>query len=264
MKVMLLAAGRGERLRPLTDTTPKCMLQFEGKPLLEHWIHKLHSVGIRDVVINVHHLAEVVVDHFGSGERWDMHIEYSRESELLGTSGALRQVKTAFEGGSFLVIYADNQSTCGLRNIIEFHSERRSVATMSVCWIEDPRSCGIVGFDDQCRIQRFLEKPTAEQVFSHYINAGIYVFEPEVFDYIPANRVSDFSREVFPLMLTARAPLYAFPYEGYVLKFDSFEDWTKSEAIAAEEKKKFGSCSCFSIRPVEKLVQNNVSATWPG
>jgi NDP-sugar pyrophosphorylase family protein len=73
MKAMLLAAGRGERLRPLTDATPKCMLRFEGKPLLEHWIDKLHSVGIRDVVINVHHLAEVVVDHFGSGERWDMH-----------------------------------------------------------------------------------------------------------------------------------------------------------------------------------------------
>ena len=235
MKAMLLAAGRGERLRPLTDTTPKCMLRFEGKPLLEHWIDKLHSVGIRDVVINVHHLAEVVVDHFGSGERWDMHVEYSRESELLGTSGALRQVKSRFEDQSFLVIYADNQSTCGLHDIVEFHVRHGSVATMSVCWIDDPRSCGIVGFDAQGRVERFLEKPTADQVFSHYINAGIYVFEPAVFDYIPESGVSDFSRDVFPRMLTARAPLYAFPYDGYVLKFDTFEDWKKSEAIVANE-----------------------------
>jgi mannose-1-phosphate guanylyltransferase len=236
MKAMLLAAGRGERLRPLTDTTPKCMLRFEGKPLLEHWIDKLHSVGIRDVVINVHHLAEVVVDYFGCGERWDMHIEYSRESELLGTSGALRHVKSWFEDQSFLVIYADNQSTCGLHDIVEFHIRHDSVATMSVCWIEDPRSCGIVGFDAQGRVERFLEKPTVEQVFSHYINAGIYVFEPSVFDYIPKSGVSDFSRDVFPRMLTARAPLYAFAYDGYVLKFDTFEDWKKSEAVVANER----------------------------
>jgi len=237
MKAMLLAAGRGERLRPLTDTTPKCMLPFEGKPLLEHWMDKLHSFGIRNVVINVHHLAEVIVDHFGYGERWDVRIQYSRERELLGTSGALRQVKSFFEDERFLVIYADNQSTCRLQDIVEFHGRRGSVATMAACWIEDPRSCGIVGFDAQGRIERFLEKPTAEQVFSHYINAGIYVFTPEVFDYIPPNGMSDFSRDVFPGMLAAGAPLYAFPYDGHVLKFDTFEDWKKSEAIVANEKK---------------------------
>ncbi len=237
MKAMLLAAGRGERLRPLTDTTPKCMLPFEGKPLLEHWMEKLHSFGVRDVVINVHHLAEVIVDHFGSGERWDVQIQYSRERELLGTSGALRQVKSLFEDERFLVIYADNQSTCGLDDIVEFHARSGGAATVAACWIEDPRSCGIIGFDTQGRIERFLEKPTAEQVFSHYINAGIYVFEPAVFDYIPANEVSDFSRDVFPRMLAARASLYAFPYDGYVLKFDTFEDWKKTEAVVANERK---------------------------
>ena len=236
-KAMLLAAGRGERLRPLTDTTPKCMLPFEGKPLLEHWIDKLRSFGIRDVVINVHHLAGTIVDHFGSGQRWDMRIQYSRESELLGTSGALLQVRSLFESGTFLVIYADNQSTCGLNDVVEFHARRVSVATISVCWIDDPSSCGIVGFDDEGRIERFLEKPAAEQIFSHHINAGIYVFEPEIFDYIPANGVSDFSRDVFPRMLAAGAPLYAFPYDGYVLKFDTFEDWRKSKALVANEKK---------------------------
>ena len=82
------------------------MLPFEGKPLLEHWIDKLHSFGIREVVINVHHLPEAIVDHFGSGDRWDMQIQYSQERELLGTSGALRQVKSLFEDERFLVILA--------------------------------------------------------------------------------------------------------------------------------------------------------------
>jgi NDP-sugar pyrophosphorylase family protein len=237
MKAMLLAAGRGERLRPLTDSTPKCMLPFKGKPLLEHWMDKLHSFGVHDVVINVHHLAEVITDYFGSGERWEMRIQYSRELELLGTSGALRQVKSQFEDEKFLVIYADNQSTCELREIVEFHVRHGGMATMSACWIEDPRSCGIVGFDEQGRIQRFMEKPTAGQVFSHYINAGIYVFEPKIFEYIPSSGVSDFSRDVFPRMLEARALLYAFAYDGYVLKFDTFDDWKKSEASVANEKR---------------------------
>ena len=237
MKAMLLAAGRGKRLRPLTDTTPKCMLPFAGKPLLEHWIDKLHSFGIRDVVINLHHLPEVVVNYFGSGERWDMRIEYSREPELLGTSGALRQVKPLFEDERFLVILADSHSTCALRDLVEFHGRRGSVATMAACWIEDPRPCGIVGFDDRGRITRFLEKPTRDQVFSHYINAGVYVFESEVFDYIPTEGVSDFSLDVFPQMLEAKAPLYAFCYDGYVLKFDTLEDCRNSEAFVANEKK---------------------------
>jgi NDP-sugar pyrophosphorylase family protein len=237
MKAMLLAAGRGERLRPLTDTTPKCMLSFRGRPLLEHWIDKLRAFGICDVVINLHHLPETVVNYFGSGERWDMRIQYSREQELLGTSGALRQVKPLFEDERFLVILADSQSTCALHDLVEFHERCGSVATMAACWIEDPQASGIVGFDDQGRITRFLEKPTTEQVFSHYINAGVYVFEPEVFDYIPAARVSDFSLDVFPQMLEAKASLYAYRYDGYVLKFDTVEDCKRSEAFVANENK---------------------------
>ena len=236
MKAMLLAAGRGERLRPLTDTTPKCMLPFEGKPLLEHWIDKLRSFGVRDVVINLYHLPEVVEGYFGSGERWGMRIQYSRERELLGTAGALRQVQPLFEEESFLVIYADSQGTCGLRDIVDFHVRRASVATMAACWIEDPRSSGIVAFDDQGRIERFLEKPAADQIFSPYINAGVYVFEPEIFNYIPANGASDFSRDVFPRMLAAGAPLYAFHYRGYVLRFDTFEDCKRSQAFVASQR----------------------------
>jgi NDP-sugar pyrophosphorylase family protein len=108
---------------------------------------------------------------------------------------------------------------------------------MAACWIEDPRSCGIVGFDNRGRITRFLEKPTKDQIFSHYINAGVYVFEPEIFDYIPSEGVSDFSLDVFPQMLEANAPLYAFCYDGYVLKFDTLEDCRNSEVFVANEKK---------------------------
>jgi mannose-1-phosphate guanylyltransferase / phosphomannomutase len=238
MKAMLLAAGRGERLRPLTDTVPKAMLHFEGKPLLEHWIDKLRASGICDIIINLHHLGHIIAEYFGSGERWGVHIEYSQEAELLGTAGAVRKKEREFRDGPFLVIYADNQSTCSLSEIVKFHEERASVATMSVCLIADPRSCGIVGFDARGRIERFLEKPTTQEIFSHYINAGIYVFNPAVFDYCLEGGNSDFSRDVFPNMLQAGAPLYAYSYDGYVLKFDTFEDWKLSQDIVEAEKKR--------------------------
>ena len=179
----------------------------------------------------------LVVDYFGYGQRWICTSStFERANCWEHQALSIRPNRSLREGG-FLVIYADSQSTCGLNDIIQFYSGRHSVATMSVCWVEDPRSCGLVGFDDHCRIQRFLEKPTAEQVFSRYINAGIYVFEPEVFDYIPAKGVSDFSRDVFPRMLAAGALLYAFLFDCYALKFDTFEDWRTSEALIAEKRK---------------------------
>jgi len=236
MKAMLLAAGRGERLRPLTDLTPKCMLPFQGKPLLEHLLMKLRAAGVTEVVINLHHLADAIINYFGQGERWGLNICYSPEKVLLGTAGAVRQVQQFFGGERFLVIYADNYSTCDLNEIVKYHASHGSIATMSACWIDDPRSCGIVGFDSNGRIERFLEKPTSEQIFSHYINAGIYVFEPEIFDYIADDGECDFSRDVFPAMLSRKAPLYAFPYNGYALKFDTFEDWEKSQAIVRNEQ----------------------------
>jgi mannose-1-phosphate guanylyltransferase / phosphomannomutase len=217
MKAMLIAAGRGTRLRPLTDSTPKCMLQFQGKPLLAHWLDKLRVIGITEVVINVHHLADQIMNYFGTGEQWGLNIRYSPEKDLLGTAGAVRQARSILDG-------------------VEFHASHCSIATMSACWIEDPRSCGIVGFDESGRIERFLEKPTSEQIFSHYINAGIYVFEPEIFEYIPAEGECDFSRDVFPAMLVRKAPLYAYSYNGYVLKFDTFEDWKRSEAIVRDHE----------------------------
>jgi NDP-sugar pyrophosphorylase family protein len=234
MKAMLLAAGRGERLRPWSDTTPKCMLPFQGKPLLEHWLERLRAFGVCEVVINVHHLAETVVSYFGSGKRWDMAFRYSREPELLGTSGAVREVRSFFADARFLVIYADSQTNCELRKLVEFHAARGGLATMAACWIEDPRSSGIVDFNQEGRVTRFLEKPGGDQIFTHYINAGIYVFEPEIFDHIPAVPASDFSRDVFPQMLAAGVPLYAFRYDGYVLRFDTMEEWKKSEALAAK------------------------------
>ena len=212
-KVMVLAAGRGSRLRPLTDHTPKCMVPLGGKPLLEHSIEWLRRGGVHQIIINLCHLPDRVIDHFGDGTRWGVHIAYSLEAQPLGTAGGVRNVAHLLEG-PFFVWYADNLSTCSLKGLYALHRERGGMATIALHYREDPTASGIVQLDENAGIVRFLEKPRIDQVFSHWVNAGIYVLEPEVMSYIPTEGTPDFARDVFPAMLAEGQPLYGYRMLG--------------------------------------------------
>jgi mannose-1-phosphate guanylyltransferase len=208
-KAMLLAAGRGTRLRPLTETVSKCMIEIAGKPVLEHNIEWLRRFGVTDILINLHYLPEAVTNHFGDGRRWGARITYSFEPELLGTAGAVRNAASFFDG-PFFVWYGDNLSTCRLDRLWEFHKSRRGVATIALHHRDDPTESGIVGMDGEGRITRFLEKPRAEQVFSHWVSAGILALEPQTLEAIGPEGAQDFGRDVFPLMLASGAALYGY------------------------------------------------------
>ena len=240
MKAMLLAAGMGTRLRPLTDNLPKCMMPVGGKPILAHTIQRLKTYGINDVMINLHYLPEKVIEYFGDGSKWEIKIDYSLEKEILGTAGAVKNVADYFEGKPFLVWYGDNLCACDIERLINFHQAEARLATIALYQREDVAQCGIVGMDSGNRITRFLEKPGPEQVFSHWVNAGIYILEPEVLSYISLNTPSDFGRDVFPTLLADGWHLY-----GYCLskmeKFwwsDTLEDLrrTQKEVISWEKK----------------------------
>ena len=212
-KAMVLAAGRGSRLRPLTEHTPKCMVPLGGKPLLEHSIEWLRRSGVLQIIINLCHLPDSVIDHFGDGTRWGVHITYSLEAQPLGTAGGVRHVAHLFEG-SFFVWYGDNLSTCDLKGLYAFHRESDGLATIALHYREDPTASGIVQLDENAGIVRFLEKPRVDQVFSHWANAGIYILEPEVLGYIPSDGTPDFARDVFPAMLADGQPLYGYRLSG--------------------------------------------------
>jgi len=212
-QAMMLAAGQGMRLRPLTDRIPKCMVPLGGKPLLEYGIRWLQKHGVTELAINLHHLPETVTEYFGDGQRWGLHITYSREPEPLGTAGGVKQMATFFRG-PFFVWYGDNLSTCRLDRLWERHKSRGGAATVALHYREDPSHAGIVGLDDQDRITRFLEKPAPGEVFSHWVNAGIYVLEPAVLDVIPSGRAVDFGRDVCPAMLAAGGALYGYRMSG--------------------------------------------------
>ena len=208
-KAILLAAGQGVRLRPLTRTVPKCMVPVAGKPLLEHNVEWLKKYGVTDLVINLHYLPESVVNHFGDGGRWGVRITYSRETELLGTAGAVKKVADFFDG-PFFVWDGDNLSTCRLDRLWAAHAARGGVVTIALHEREDPTQSGIVGMDEHDRITRFLEKPRPDQVFSHWVSAGIMALDPRVIDSIPGGIAYDFGRDVFPRLLEEGAAIYGY------------------------------------------------------
>jgi NDP-sugar pyrophosphorylase family protein len=207
MKVMILIAGRGTRLRPLTDRIPKCMVPVGGKPVLQHVIEWCRDGGVREIVLNPCHLREVVTDFIGDGRRFGVQIHYSFEESPLGTAGGVKQAARFFDE-PFLVWYGDNLCRCDLTRLCEAHRQRCALGTIALHWREEVTQSGIVGLDADDRIMRFLEKPRPEEAFSHWVNAGIYVLEPAVLEAIPAGCASDFGHEVFPSLVGQGAGLY--------------------------------------------------------
>ena len=236
-KAMLLAAGQGTRLRPLTETLAKCMMPVGGKPILEHNIERLKKYGVTDVVINLHYLPDTVRNHFGDGRRWGVNISYSFETNLLGTAGAVRNVANFFDG-PFFIWYGDSLSNCRLDRLWELHKDRGGLATIALHHREDPTQSGIVALDENDRIMRFLEKPRADQIFSHWVNAGIFVIERTALDDIPAEGPSDFGRDVFPDLLNKGVELYGYRMsrDEELLWIDTPEDLSRVQATMSDRR----------------------------
>ena len=218
MKALLLAAGEGRRLRPLTGKLPKPMIPIAGKAILEHNINLLARYGINQIAINLHYYPEVVMDYFGDGSGFGVSITYSYEPELLGTAGAVKKLENFFED-TFLVIYADNLIECDLSRLLLFHNEHQGIGTIALHYRDNVSQSGMVALDPCERIIHFIEKPQASQVISHWVNSGILVFEKGVLKYIPSRVPSDFGREIIPILLKQKEKLY-----GYRLRDDE-EIW---------------------------------------
>jgi len=234
MKALVLAAGLGNRLRPLTDHTPKPMMNVGGMPILERNIRLLASHGISEIVINVHHLHEKISDHFGTGEPWGVNITYSHEPELLGTAGAAKNVQE-YLTETFVVIYGDNLTNCNLTNLIAFHRAKGGTGTIALFHKEDPTSNGIAEFDSDDRIKRFLEKPDQHEVFSQWISAGVLVLEPEILSSVPTDYPSDFGRDTIPLALANGLEFYGYRMNEGLWWIDTPSDYYQLKKRVEEE-----------------------------
>ncbi|HLF26128.1 MAG TPA: nucleotidyltransferase family protein [Anaerolineae bacterium] len=233
MKALILAAGLGTRLGPLTRQTPKPMLPLGGKPLLERIIELLRRNGISEVAINLHYQPDVILRHFGSGQDWGVHLRYSYEATLLGSAGtALRQLAWVYPD-PFLVYYGDVYSDANLTELIARHCTSDAVATLAVHEVNDPTRCGIVEFDQSGRVQRFVEKPRADQVFSNWANSGIYVLNPDVLRYV-SDIPSDFGRDVFPRLLETGQHIQAHRLTGALIDIGAPEDYLTAQQLFSQ------------------------------
>ena len=224
MKALLLAAGQGTRLRPLTADRPKPMVEIGGEPAIAHAMYWLRRQGVSDVAINLHHHPQVLREFVGDGSKFRLNVTYSVEREILGTSGALRPLLPFFRNEDlFLVLYGDVLTNLDLSTVLDAHDAARPDATVVLTKADDPTRAGIVAFSEECRITRFVEKPAPSEVFSPWSNAGIYVCGPKVLEYVPAEGPSDFARDVFPAMLRGGCHLLAAPTDALVIDFGSID-----------------------------------------
>ncbi|NLE76615.1 MAG: nucleotidyltransferase family protein [Chloroflexi bacterium] len=229
MKAVVLAAGEGTRLRPLTLQRPKPMLPIGGTPLLEHTLRWLHNHGVDEVALNLHHLPQMVMDHFGDGRRWDLRLRYSVEEELLGTAGALTRFPDFFDDEPFFLVYGDLLTAVDLGEMRRFHGERGAAATVALYRVPNPTECGLVDLDEQGRIRRFVEKPPPHEVFTDLANAGIYVLEPRLVQSLEPGQFCDFGRHVFPRLLAAGELLLGYPIHNYLLDMGTLAKYQQAQ-----------------------------------
>jgi mannose-1-phosphate guanylyltransferase/phosphomannomutase len=200
MKAVVMAGGSGSRLRPLTVGRPKPMVPIVNKPVLAHILDLLKHHDFSEVIITVQYLADHIEDYFGDGSSLGLDIHYSVEEIPLGTAGGVKNAQQYLDE-TFLVISGDALTDVDLSDILRFHREKGSVATLTLKSVPDPLEYGIVTTDDEGNVTQFLEKPGWGQVISDTVNTGIYILEPEVLDLIEPEGTYDFSQDVFPILL---------------------------------------------------------------
>jgi len=202
IKALLLAAGLGTRLKPLTNIWPKCLMPIQGRPLLEYWLSVLFRADIKNVLVNTHYLFEHV-EGFLNQNQFKKWVKLTYEKDLFGTAGTIRENLNFINNNRLLLIHADNWSCCNFGDFLEYHINKRpsnTLITMMTFRAKSPSSCGIVELDDRGVVVQFHEK--VKNPPGNLANAAVYVIEPEVVHWIKENKMaSDFSTDVLPNFL---------------------------------------------------------------
>lgn len=222
MKAMILAAGKGTRVRPITYTIPKPMIPILQKPVMEFLLELLRQHGFDQVMVNVSHLANEIESYFRDGQRFGVQIGYSFEGRIepdgtlvgdaLGSAGGMRRIQdyNPFFDDTFVVLCGDALIDLDLTKAVKWHKEKGAIATVIMKSVpkEQVSSYGVIVTDEDGRVKAFQEKPPVEEAISTDINTGIYIFEPEVLNYIPSGQEYDIGGELFPKLVEMGAPFY--------------------------------------------------------
>lgn len=214
MQALILAGGKGTRLRPLTTHTPKPIVSIVNRPFLLYQLELLKRADVRDVILSLSYQPHKIEDKLGDGTDHNVRLSYTVEASPLGTAGAYRNAESLIRETT-VVFNGDVLTDIDLNEVINYHREREAAATIVLTPVPNPTAYGVVQTSEDGRVERFLEKPQPEEVTSDTINAGIYILEPRVLDYIPEGEPFMFEYGVFPQLLERGEPFYGYVWRGY-------------------------------------------------
>jgi NDP-sugar pyrophosphorylase family protein len=230
-RAMVLAAGLGTRLRPITDATPKPLVPVAGRPLLEHLLAFLRAGGIEEVVVNLHHLGPKIQAHVGDGARFGLRVRYSTEDPILDTGGGIKRAEPLLAGEPFVVANGDSLLEIQLRDLVEWHEAHGGVATLAVRPDANVAHYGTVELDDTDRVCRIVGlPPTAKPGPRALMFPGLHVLEPEVFRWMDAGGVFSITRVTYPRMIEAGLPVFGWETHARWITIDT------PEALAAADR----------------------------
>ena len=237
MQAVIMAGGFGTRLRPITCSIPKPMALVANRPMLSHIIELLKVHNFNDLTMMLYYQPEIIKNYFKDGKNLGVSIKYLRPEADLGTAGSVGFARENITD-TFLVISGDVLTDFDISKAIEYHKKKKAIATKVLTRVENPLQFGVVITDKDGKVERFLEKPSWGEVFSDTINTGIYILEPEVFNYIPENTDVDFSKNLFPQLLKEGKPLYGYIADGYWKDIGNHDEYRFAHYDILDEKVK--------------------------
>lgn len=238
-KAMVMAAGVGSRLDPLTQKIPKPLVPVLNKPVMDILLQKLKDYGVEKVIANTHYLAEQIQNRYSKNSPIDIHFDYIHEETLSGTAGGVKKCEFFFDDvEDFIVVSADGLHDADFDKIVKSHKESGCIATMAISAVDHAEVChfGVVVPTKEHYVSEFQEKPSIEEAKSNYINTGIYVFNKRIFDFIPKGEKYDFAKNVFPRLLEAGEKINTYRIYSYWSDIGTIEQYIQSNIDALSKK----------------------------
>lgn len=233
-KAVVLAAGVGSRLEPLTKQLPKPLVPFGNRPVMEHILRLLKKHNIRETVSNVHYLANKVTNYFGDGHSFDMKMSFVKEDVLSGDAGGVRACRAYLTNDTFVVVMGDLITDLDLSYVITQHKEKGAIATIALKQVEDVERFGVALIEQNGYVRGFQEKPARDEAQSNLASTGVYVFEPEIFEHIPETGVVGFGRDVFPKLIAQGLPVLGVEVWGYWSDIGTLAQYKQSSMDALD------------------------------
>ncbi|MGZ7095708.1 MAG: DUF4954 family protein [Methanobacterium sp.] len=256
-----MAGGKGTRLRPLTLIRPKPMIPLVNKPIIQYTVDRLKRFGLKDIIMTLNYMSTNIKNYFKDGTSFGVDIKYSVEKWPLGTGGSVKKAQKYIDD-TFMVVSGDVLTDVDFNDVLKFHKEKGALVTMVLTEIEDPTHFGIAVMDNDNKITEYLEKPAPEDVFSNVANTGIYILEPEIFEFFQEKEEKselDFSKDIFPEVIKKDAGIYGYVFNGYWNDVGRTETYLEATYDILDQKIKLD----FNKSKIEESV-GKIGNIWVG